>query len=114
MKKLVILALLAALVLTGCAGGKFLGFLATTDYVDAQTKAAVQQQAVEIEQLKAQLAEYQQVKEQAQAAAAQVGETQKAVQDLTAAAQAAEQKISTLPKEVIQQIIAALQTLVGQ
>jgi hypothetical protein len=109
MKKLAILVVLAALTLGGCAGGKFLGFLATTDYVDAQAKAAAQQQAAEIEQLKSQLAEYQKIKDQAQAAVDQVSQTQKTVQDLQAFAQAAEQSIAALPKEVIRQIIDALQ-----
>ena len=38
MKKLVIVAIVAGLALSGCASGKFLGFLATTDYVDKKTK----------------------------------------------------------------------------
>jgi hypothetical protein len=109
MKKLAILVVLSALTLAGCAGGKFLGFLATTDYVDAQAKAAAQQQAAEIQQLKTQLAEYEKIKEQAQAAVDQVNQTQKTIQDLQAMAQAVEQKIGSLPKEVIQRIVDALQ-----
>ena len=109
MKKLVVVLVLAALALSGCASGKFLGFLATTDYVDAQAKAVQDKQAAEIEQLKTQLAEYQSVKEQAQAAVDQVNQTQKTVQDLQALAQRAEERIGSIPKEVIKQIVDILQ-----
>ena len=40
MKRLMILAVAAVLALSGCAGGKFLGFLATTDYVAIWRKLA--------------------------------------------------------------------------
>src|SRR5579859_3483703 len=98
----------AVLMLSGCVGGKFLGFLATADYVDAQAKAVEEKQAAEIEALKAQLAEYQSVKEQAQAAVDQVNKTQKTVEDLQAVAQQAEAKIGSIPREVIKQIIDLL------
>jgi predicted Zn-dependent protease len=109
MKKLIVIIALATLALSGCAGGKFLGFLATADYVDAQNKAAAAKQAAEIADLKAQLAEYQSVKEQAQAAIDQVNKTEKTIEDLQALAQKAEQEIGSLPKEVIKQIVDLLQ-----
>ncbi len=109
MKRLIVLTVGAALALSGCASGKFLGFLATTDYVDAQSKATEQKQAAEIEQLKAQLAEYQSVKDQAAAAVAQVNQTQKTIEELQAIARQAEQRIGSIPKEVIKQIVDILQ-----
>jgi hypothetical protein len=109
MKRLLALTAAAALALSGCASGKFLGFLATTDYVDAQAKAVEEKQAAEIEALKAQIAEYQAVKEQAQAAVDQVNQTQKTVADLQALAQRAEARIGSIPKEVIKQIVDILQ-----
>ena len=109
MKRLMILAVAAVLALSGCAGGKFLGFLATTDYVDAQAKAVEAKQAAEIEALKAQLADYQSVKDQARAAVDQVNQTQKTIEDLQSAAQRAEARIGSIPKEVIKQIVDILQ-----
>jgi multidrug efflux pump subunit AcrA (membrane-fusion protein) len=109
MKKLIVLIVLATLALSGCASGKFLGFLATTDYVDAEAKATQAKQAAEIAALQAQLAEYQSVKDQAQAAIDQVNKTQKTIEDLQAIAQKAEERIGSIPKEVIKQIIDLLQ-----
>ena len=120
MKKLVVLLVLAAFALSGCASGKFLGFLATTGYADAQAKAAqdkagadakvlLDQQAAEIEQLKQQLAGYQSVKDQAQAAIDQVAKTTDTVQQLQTIASQAEARISAIPREVIKQIVDILQ-----
>jgi hypothetical protein len=109
MKRLVVVAVAAVLALSGCASGKFLGFLATTQYVDAQAKAVEEKQAAEIEALKAQLADYQSVKDQAQAAVDQVNQTRETIADLQAAAQKAEAEIGSLPKEVIKQIVDILQ-----
>jgi PBP1b-binding outer membrane lipoprotein LpoB len=109
MKKLIVLIVLATLALSGCAGGKFLGFLATADYVDAQAKATQEKQAAEIAALKAQLADYQSVKDQAQAAIDQVNKTQKTIEDLQVIAQKAEERIGSIPKEVIKQIVDLLQ-----
>ena len=109
MKKLIVLIVLVTLALSGCASGKFLGFLATADYVDAQAKATQEKQAAEIAALKAQLADYQSVKDQAQAAIDQVNKTEKTIQDLQAIAQQAEARIGSIPKEVIKQIVDLLQ-----
>ncbi len=116
MKKLLLLVLAACLALSGCATSGFLGFLATTQYVDTRTKAAQDQQAAEIAALKAQLADYQAVKDQAKAAADQAkaavdqaktaadqaDESRKTLEDLQA-------RIATLPKDVIRQIADILQ-----
>ena len=68
MKKLVMLVFSAALALSGCATSGFLGFLATTQYVDLKAKGIQDQQAAEIAALNRQLADYQSVKDQAKAA----------------------------------------------
>ncbi len=101
MKKMLVLAVVAAVALSGCASGKFLGFLATTDYVDRQNK----EQAAEIAALKAQLADYQTLKTQAQAAIDQMNQSQKTIEDLQALAKRAEARIGQIPREVIKQII---------
>ncbi len=90
MKKLVVLAALAALVLTGCASGKFLGFLATTDYVDAKSKTLADQQAAEIEKLKSEIAANQGIVDQAKAAIERVAKI--------------EDQITSIPDDVIRQI----------
>ncbi len=100
MKRLMILAAALMLALTGCVSGKFLGFLATADYVDAQAKEITDKQAAEIEQLKAQLTEYQKVKDDAAAAVEQVNQIQ--------------ERIATLPREVIQRIVDLLQEALKQ
>ena len=110
MKKMIVLAAIAIIALSGCASGKFLGFLATTDYVDRQKK----EQAVEIAALKAQLADYQALKTQAQAAIEQMNQSQKTIQDLQALAQRAEARINSIPREVIKQIVDILQASLGQ
>jgi len=113
MKRIVVLVVIAAFALAGCASGSFLG-LATTGYVDAKAKAVADQQAAEIEQLKAQLSEYQSVKEQAQAAIDQVNQTQQTISDLQAIATRAEDRIASIPKEVIKQIVDILQAALNQ
>ena len=110
MKKILVLAVIAAVALSGCASGKFLGFLATTDYVDAKTKA----QDAQIADLKAQLADYQSLKAQAQAAIDQMNQSQKAIQDLQSMAQRTQDRLTSLPKEVIRQIVDILQAASGQ
>jgi hypothetical protein len=73
--------------------------------VDRQTK----EQAAEIASLKVQLADFQSIKVQAQAAIDQVNESQKTIQDLQALAKRAEARIGQIPQEVIKRIINILQ-----
>jgi hypothetical protein len=114
MGKVAILLVAAAVILSGCFSGKFLGFLATSDYVDAKNKALVDDEAKQIADLKAQLADYQKVKEQAQAAVDQVNQNQKTIQDLQALAKKVESRLDQVPKEVIKQLIDALQTALNE
>jgi TolA-binding protein len=120
MKKLIVLVVLAAFALAGCASGSFLG-LATTKYVDEKQKAAADAQTAELEQLKAaqaaqidqikaQLADYEAIKQQAQAAIDQMTQTTKTVTELQALAKRAEDRIATIPTEVIRQIVDILQS----
>ena len=110
--------------LSGCASGSFLG-LATTGYVDEKSKAALDQQAADveklkadqaaqIEELKAQIADYESMKQQAQAAIDQMNTTATTIADLQALAEEAESRISTIPKEVIKQIVDILQASLNQ
>jgi hypothetical protein len=99
MKKLVVLAIVAAVALSACASGNFLGFLATNQYVDTKDK----ERAAEIEKLRAQIAEDKALLEQAKAAVDQV-------KDLQTLAKRVEAKLTSVPKDVIRQIIDALQT----
>ena len=108
-KKVLALVVLAALALSGCASGKFLGFLATTDYVDAKAKTQAEQQAAQIEQLKSQIAANQAAVDQAKAAVEQVDRIQKALDELQALAKRTEDKVNSVPKEVIRQIADILQ-----
>ncbi len=113
MKKLLVVTVLAAFALTGCASGKFLGFLATTDYVDSKTRdleARSKAQDAQIADLKAQLADYQSLKAQAQAAIDQMNKSQQAIQALQDAAQKAEAQIRSIPRDVIRQIVDILQS----
>ena len=105
MKRIGALAVIAMIALSGCASGKFLGFLATTDYVDKQNKV----QADEIAALKVQLADYQSIKVQAQAAIEQLNQAEKAIQDVQAQAQKIETRINSIPQEVIKKIVNILQ-----
>lgn len=114
MKRFIILLVVAALALTGCAGGNFMGFIATNKYVDDKTKALADEQAKQIADLKAQLADYQKVKEQAQAAVDQVNQNQKTIQDLQALARKVEGRLDQVPKDVIKQIINALQAALNE
>jgi len=110
MKKLLILAVVAAVALAGCASGKFLGFLATTDYVDQQIRT----RDAEIASLKTQLADSQSLMKQAQAAIDQMNQNQKTIQDLQNVASRAEARIGQIPREVIKQIVDILQGYLGQ
>jgi outer membrane murein-binding lipoprotein Lpp len=113
MKRFVVIIVLAALALTGCASGSFLG-LATTGYVDEQTKAVLDQQSAQIQELKAQIADYESMKKQAQSAIEQMNATEKTIEDLQALAKRAESRISTIPREVIKQIVDILQSALSQ
>ena len=77
MKRFIILLVMASVALTGCASGNFLGFIATNKYVDDKTKVLADDQAKQIADLKAQLADYQKGQGTAQAAVDQVNENQK-------------------------------------
>ena len=103
MKKLMVLAVIAMLSLSGCFSSGFLGFLATQDYVDKKDK----EQAAEIASLKAQIADFQSIKTQAQAAIDQMNQSQKTVEDLAA-------RVNNIPREVIRQIVTILQASQGQ
>jgi hypothetical protein len=107
MKKLPIVLVVVALALSGCASGRFLGFLATNDYVDQKNKELADKQALEISQLKAQVAEDKALLEQAKTAVDQV-------KDLQALAKRVESKLTSVPKDVIKQIIEALQSSLDQ
>jgi septal ring factor EnvC (AmiA/AmiB activator) len=127
MKRTCVLAVATLLALSGCASGKFLGFLATSGYVDrrekeqaeefnakakeqaAQFDAKAKEQEAEIATLKAQLADYQSIKTQALAAIDQMNQMEKTVQELQATAQRVEAKIGSIPHEVIRQISDILQ-----
>jgi hypothetical protein len=113
-RKLLLLVIIAAVAFSGCATSGFLGFLATTQYVDLKAKAIQDQQAAEIAALKAQLADYQAIKDQAKAAVDQVNESRKTIEDLQALARRAEARIGSIPKEVIKQIADILQGSLGQ
>lgn len=112
MRKILVLMVLAAVLLTGCASGKFLGFLATTDYVDNKAKeqaATLKAQADEIAKLKEKLADYESLKAQAQAAIDQMNQSSKIIAELQNVAQRAEERIAAIPREVIKQIADILQ-----
>jgi len=120
-KRMIALLVCAGFVLGGCASGKFLGFLATTDYVDAQAKAVaaqqqatIEQQAAEIQQLKDQVAQFDALKDQAQKAIDQMNQSQQTIAGLQDLAKRAEDRIVAIPKEVIQSMIDALQTIVNK
>jgi uncharacterized membrane protein YgcG len=114
MKRFIILLVIAALAFTGCASGNFLGFIATNKYVDDKTKALADEEAKQIVDLKAQLADYQKIKEQAQAAVDQVNQNQKTIQDLQALAKKVESRLDQMPKDVIKQLIDALQAALNE
>ena len=84
MKKLITPLLIVVLAMSGCASSGFLGFLATTGYVDNKTKKLEEGQAAEISKLKTQMAELQGLKEQLQAS------------------------LSTIPKEVLKELSDAI------
>ncbi len=85
MKRIATLVLIAVVSLGGCASTGFLGFLATTDYVNAKTKKLEDEQSAQIEKLKAQMAEIENLKQQMQS------------------------ELSSLPKEVLKQLGEAIQ-----
>jgi uncharacterized membrane protein YdfJ with MMPL/SSD domain len=114
MKRYVVLVIIVVLALSGCASGKFLGFLATTDYVDAQAKALADQQTAELGSLKAQLEENKALLDQARAAVEQSSQTRKEVEDLQSLAKRAEAKIASIPKDVIKRIVDILQSALNE
>jgi len=114
MRKLAFLLVLTCVALGGCFSGKFLGFLATSDYVDAKDKALADDEAKQVADLKAQLADYQKVKDQAQAAMDQINQNQKTIQDLQALAKRVENRLDHVPREVIKQLIDALQAALNE
>ncbi|HUI72794.1 MAG TPA: hypothetical protein VL354_19890 [Spirochaetia bacterium] len=114
MKRFLILLVVAGLALTGCASGNFLGFIATNKYVDDKTKALADEQAKQIADLKAQLSDYEKVKEDAKAMEDQLSQNQKTIQDLQTLAKRVQDKVDQVPKEVIKQLIDALQTALNE
>jgi hypothetical protein len=109
LKKVCALVILAALALSSCTTGKFLGFLATNDYVDAKTKTLADRQAAEIEQLKSQIADNAAAIEAAKTAVDKMNKVQKVVADMEDTLKGLQDKIGTMPKDVIKQIADILQ-----
>ena len=85
MKRIAALMLVMVIAITGCASSGFLGFLATTDYVNARTKKIEEYQAAEIKKLKAQIEEIEALKKQMR------------------------ESLSTIPREVLKQMGDAIQ-----
>ena len=84
MKRLAATALVALLTLGGCQSSGFLGFLATTGYVDAKTKKLQEDQAAEIAKLQSQMTQIETLRQQVQA------------------------QLSSIPKEVLKELSDAI------
>jgi hypothetical protein len=142
MKKLVVPALFLSLALGGCASTGFMGFLATTEYVDKKlaaeeekARAEQERQKAETERIAQELKEVLAVKEQAAGAAEQaaraveqaVGASEQAAGAREAADSAAqmseetkkaleelEAKLAALPEETLRKLIDIIQASLSQ
>ncbi len=98
-------ALLATLVLSGCATTGFLGFLVTTK----QMNKALDTRDQEITALKTELEGYRTMKADAEKAVADMQATIQAVDELQDVADQAVERIAAIPAETIQRIVQLLQ-----
>jgi TolA-binding protein len=107
---------LAVAVLSGCATSGFLGFLATTDYVEREVKEARTQSRSEIRELHQRVdsmqndvEEMKQVREQLSELVAQVEETRAATEELQRLADDVRTRLDRMPRETIEELTRILQ-----
>ena len=120
MKRLVALCVIA-ISLCGCTSTGFLGFLATTEYVnskDAETTAEAARVAEETQaalaEIRSDVDELKALREETQKSIDLVADTQKTIGELQALAAAVEGRIASLPVETLRQIVEILQTYLSQ
>jgi len=108
MKRLIVLAL-AAVLTTGCATTGFLGFLATTKYVDnkvgataAEASSALEQTRADLEQTRKQVEDMQQLAGKMEGMLAEVSQVEKLVHEL-------ELKLSQLPDQTLRLLADLIQ-----
>jgi hypothetical protein len=109
MKKLIVLAL-AAFLSTGCATTGFLGFLATTKYVDnkvgaaaAEASSALQETRADLEQTRKEVEGVQQLAGQMEGMLTEVSQVGKLVHEL-------ELRLSQLPDQTLRLLAELIQT----
>lgn len=109
MKKLIVLAL-AAFLSTGCATTGFLGFLATTKYVDnkvgaaaAEASSALQETRADLEQTRKEVEGVQQLAGQMEGMLTEVSQVGKLVHEL-------ELRLSQLPDQTLRLLADLIQT----
>jgi septal ring factor EnvC (AmiA/AmiB activator) len=115
MKRLIGLAL-AALLSSGCATTGFLGFLATTKYVDGKVEASAKQARDELQETRADLEQtrkeverIQQLAGQMEGMQSEVTRMQKATEELKRLVQELESRLAQLPDQTLRQLADLIQ-----
>ena len=121
MKRVIALCVIAIVSLGGCTSTGFLGFLATTEYVNtkdaevsAETQRLMQEEQAALAEIRSDVEELKTLREETQKSIALVAETQATVDELQALAAAVEQRIATMPAETLQKLVEILQTFLSQ
>jgi TolA-binding protein len=102
--------------LSSCATSGFLGFLATTDYVEREVKEARTQSRSEIRELdqrvdsmQSEVTEMKQVRKRLSELVAQVEETRAATEELQRLADDVRGRLDRMPRETIEELTLILQ-----
>jgi len=116
MKWKLVIFLVGVFSLSGCATQGFLGFIATTQYVEnrteterAETTRQLSEVKTELETVQADLAEYRKSAQELSALVDQVNQTRAATEELQKLAGEVEGRLDSLPKETIAQLVEILQ-----
>ncbi len=116
MKRLIVLAL-AAILTTGCATTGFLGFLATTKYVDrkvqaeaAEASSALEQTRADLEQTRGKVEDMEQLAGKMEGMLNEVSQVQKSTEELGKLVHELELKMSQLPDQTLRLLSELIQT----
>ena len=116
MKRLLILAPLAWLVLSGCATTGFLGFLATTKYVNGKVEASssearsgLEETRTDLEQMRAEVTRFKELTGQVEGLLAEIARTRETTEELRRLTGELESRIKGLPEETLRELAGLIQ-----
>lgn len=109
------------LLLSGCASTGFLGFIATTQYVDKhlataqqQTQAQIAENTNEVHKVRSDVAKLNELRSTLQSLVADINRNKKSTEELKSLAAKMETRLNEIPRETLMQLVQILQQYLKQ